>query len=185
MNTFSYPNSSEKNHQTDPLLYTYDMKNEININNDENLDAIQSDKKEDLNEYMKFDGQGTKDIKNVLNEDDKEGDKEEDTQKEEEKNMINRLRGSPITIGTIEEEIKFVDKKKDENYEEYKNYNEGQDDDDEYYFISELVPPQNFSSKLRFAKKRYQELQKKIYLLKKEIKKYNPNYPVRDYNYYK
>ena len=163
MNTFSYPNSSEKNHQTDPLLYTYDMKNEININNDENLDAIQSDKKEDLNEYMKFDGQGTKDIKNVLNEDDKEGDNE----------------------GKIEEEIKFVDKKKDENYEEYKNYNEGQDDDDEYYFISELVPPQNFSSKLRFAKKRYQELQKKIYLLKKEIKKYNPNYPVRDYNYYK
>ena len=164
MNTFSYPKSSEKNHQTDPLLYTYNMKNEININNEENPDAIQSDKKEDFNEYMKFDGQGTKDIKNVLNEDDKEGDNE----------------------GEIEEEIQFVDKKKDENYEEYKNYNEGQDDDDdEYYFFSELVPPQNFSSKLRFAKKKHQELQKKIELLKKEIKKYNPNYPVRDYNYYK
>ena len=49
MNTFSYPKSSEKNHQTDPLLYTYNMKNEININNEENPDAIQSDKKEDLN----------------------------------------------------------------------------------------------------------------------------------------
>ena len=164
MNTFSYPNSLEKKHQTDPLLYTYDMKNEINLNNDENLGAIQSDKKEDLNEYMKFDGQGTKDIKNVLNEDDKEGDNE----------------------GEIEEEIQFVDKKKDENYEEYKNSHEGQDDDDdEYYFISELVPPQNFSSKLRLAKKKHKELQTEIDLLKKEIKKYNPNYPVRDYNYYK
>ena len=29
--------------------------------------------------------------------------KEEDTQKEEEKNMLDRLRGSPITIGTLEE----------------------------------------------------------------------------------
>ena len=163
MNTFSYPNSSEKKYQTDPLLFTYNMKNEININNEENPDAIQSDKKKDLNEIMKFDGQGTKDINNVLSEDDKEGDKE----------------------GEIEEEIKFVDKKKDENFKEYKDYNEGQDDDDEYYFISELVPPQNFSSKLRFAKNKHQRLQKEIDFLKKQIKKYNPNYPIRDYNYYK
>ena len=41
MNTFSYPNSSEKKYQTDTLLFTYNMKNEININNEENPDAIQ------------------------------------------------------------------------------------------------------------------------------------------------
>ena len=113
---------------------------------------------------MIFDGQGTKEMNNVLNEEDKEGDNEEG----------------------VEDEIQFVDKKKDENYKEFKDYNDGQEeDDDEYYYISELVPPQNFSLKLRLAKKRYQELQKEINQLKKNIKKYNPNLPIRDYNYYK
>ena len=170
MNTFSYPHSSEK-HQTDALLFTYNMENKININKEEKphdnkdikdkKDGIQTDKK-DANEIMIFDGQGTKEIKNEFNEDDKEGDNEEG----------------------VEEEIQFVNKKKDENYEEIKNYN-GSEDDDEYYYISELVPPQNFSSKLRSAKKRYQKLQEEINILKKEIKKYNPNLPIRNYNYYK
>ena len=167
MNTFSYPHSSEKKHQTDPLLFTYDMKNKINIDKEENPhdnkdtnDGIKTDKK-DLNENMIFDGQGTKEIKNVLKEE--EGDNEEGE----------------------EYVIQLVDKKKDENYEEYKNYNDGEEEDDEYYFISELVPPQNFSLKLRLAKKRYQELQKEINKLKKDIKKYNPNLPIRNYNYYK
>ena len=170
MKTFSYPHSSEKKHQTDPLLFTYDMKNKINIDKEENPhdnkdtnDGFKTDKK-DLNENMIFDGQGTKEIKNVLNEEDKEGDNEEGE----------------------EYDIQFVEKKKDENYKEFKDYNDGQEEDvDEYYYFSELVPPQNFSLNLRLAKKKYQELQKEINNLKKDIKKYNPNYPIRDYNYYK
>jgi len=171
MNTFSHPQSSEIKKQTDPLLFTYNMNNKININKEENShdnkdikDGIQSDKKKDMNEIMVFDGQGTKEMNNILNEDDK--DKEAEGEGEE--NI----------------EVQFVDKKKDENYNEYKNYDNGEDED-EYYYISDLIPPQNFSNKLRLAKKKHEKLQKEIDLLKKQIKKYNPNFPVRDYNYYK
>ena len=166
MNTFSYPQSAESKNPSDPLTFTYNKSNKINIeenSNDNNKkDTIQSDKNKNLDEVMIFDGQGTKESKDILYKEDAEEDIE----------------------GDIEENIIMVDKKKDENYKEFKNYDDGNIEDDDFYYISELIPPQNFSLKLRLAKKRHQELQKKINSLKKEIKKYNPNFPIRDYNNY-
>ena len=56
------------------------------------------------------------------------------------------------------------------------SYNYEQQDEDFYYFISENIPPQNFSEKLRNIKVKYEKLKKEIEKLKKENKKYNPNY---------
>ena len=56
------------------------------------------------------------------------------------------------------------------------SYNYEQQDDDFYYFISENIPPQNFSEKLRNIKVKYEKLKKEIEKLKIENKKYNPNY---------
>ena len=55
-------------------------------------------------------------------------------------------------------------------------YNYDQQEDDFYYFISENIPPQNFSEKLRNIKIKCEKLKNEIDKLKKENKKYNPNY---------
>ena len=55
-------------------------------------------------------------------------------------------------------------------------YNYAQQEDDFYYFISENIPPQNFSEKLRNIKIKCANLKNEIDKLKKENKKYNPNY---------
>ena len=55
-------------------------------------------------------------------------------------------------------------------------YNYDQQEDDFYYFISENIPPQNFSEKLRNIKVKCEKLKNEIDKLKKENKKYNPNY---------
>ena len=55
-------------------------------------------------------------------------------------------------------------------------YNYDQQEDDFYYFISENIPPQNFSEKLRNIKIKCKKLKNEIDKLKKENKKYNPNY---------
>ena len=55
-------------------------------------------------------------------------------------------------------------------------YNYAQQEDDFYYFISENIPPQNFSEKLRNIKIKCEKLKNEIDKLKKENKKYNPNY---------
>ena len=61
------------------------------------------------------------------------------------------------------------------------SYNYEQQDDDFYYFISENIPPQNFTEKLRNIKIKYEKLSKEIERLKKENKKYNPNYIIKNY----
>ena len=55
-------------------------------------------------------------------------------------------------------------------------YNYDQQEDDFYYFISENIPPQNFSEKLRNIKIKCEKLKNEIDKLKKENKKYNPSY---------
>ena len=55
-------------------------------------------------------------------------------------------------------------------------YNYDQQEDDFYYFISENIPPQKFSEKLRNIKIKCEKLKNEIDKLKKENKKYNPNY---------
>ena len=55
-------------------------------------------------------------------------------------------------------------------------YNYAQQEDDFYYFISENIPPQNFSEKLRNIKIKCEKLKNEIDKLKKENKKYNPSY---------
>ena len=57
-------------------------------------------------------------------------------------------------------------------------YNYDQQEDDFYYFISENIPPQNFSEKLRNIKIKCEKLKNEIDKLKKENKKYNPNYQI-------
>ena len=64
------------------------------------------------------------------------------------------------------------------------NYNYDPQEDDFYYFISENIPPQNFSEKLRNIKVKYSKLKEDIEKLKKENKKYNPNFIVKKYNLY-
>ena len=56
------------------------------------------------------------------------------------------------------------------------SYNYEQQDEDFYYFISENIPPQNFTQKLRDIKIKYEKLNKEIEMLKIENKKYNPNF---------
>ena len=70
---------------------------------------------------------------------------------------------------------------KDNNNDEdmMEGYNYGQQDDDFYYFISENIPPQNFSKKLRNIKIKYEKLKNEIEKLKIENKKYNPNYVMK------
>ena len=51
-------------------------------------------------------------------------------------------------------------------------YNYAQQEDDFYYFISENIPPQNFSEKLRNIKIKYEKLKNEIEKLKKENNKY-------------
>ena len=70
---------------------------------------------------------------------------------------------------------------KDNNNDEdmMEGYNYGQQDDDFYYFISENIPPQNFSEKLRNIKIKYEKLKNEIEKLKIENKKYNPNYVMK------
>ena len=58
-------------------------------------------------------------------------------------------------------------------------YNYDQQEDDFYYFISENIPPQNFSEKLRNIKIKCEKLKSEIDKLKRENKKYNPNYVMK------
>ena len=58
-------------------------------------------------------------------------------------------------------------------------YNYAQQEDDFYYFISENIPPQNFSEKLRNIKIKCANLKNEIDKLKRENKKYNPNYVMK------
>ena len=58
-------------------------------------------------------------------------------------------------------------------------YNYAQQEDDFYYFISENIPPQNFSEKLRNIKIKCANLKSEIDKLKRENKKYNPNYVMK------
>ena len=69
-------------------------------------------------------------------------------------------------------------------YYDEKDYN--YNDDDEYmgyYYISEVIPPQNFPEKLKKIKIKYEKLKEEIEFLKKENKKYNPNFIIKK-NYY-
>ena len=59
-----------------------------------------------------------------------------------------------------------------ENEDMMGSYNYEQNDDDFYYFISENIPPQNFSEKLRNIKIKYEKLKNEIEKLKKENNKY-------------
>ena len=56
-------------------------------------------------------------------------------------------------------------------------------DEDFYYFINKEIPPQNFSEKLRNIKIKYNKLKQDIEKLKKENKKYNPNFVIKKYNF--
>ena len=65
-------------------------------------------------------------------------------------------------------------------YYDEKDYNYG--DDNEYmgyYYISEVIPPQNFPEKLKKIKIKYEKLKEEIEFLKKENKKYNPNFIIK------
>ncbi len=61
------------------------------------------------------------------------------------------------------------------------SYNYEQQDEDFYYFISENIPPQNFTQKLRDIKVKYEKLNNEIKQLKKENKKYNPYFNTKKY----
>ena len=59
--------------------------------------------------------------------------------------------------------------------------NESNKDLNEYYFISDIIPPLNFTQKLRDIKIKYQNLKEEIEFLKKENKKYNSGFYIKKY----
>ena len=93
------------------------------------------------------------------------------------KNELDNFSNKNEIKGNNDINLKEKNNNKDEDM--IGSYTYGQQDDDFYYFISENIPPQNFSEKLRNIKIKYEKMKKDIEKLKKENRKYNPNYVMK------
>ena len=96
----------------------------------------------------------------------------------------NELSNNSIKNKTKEDNEQIEQKYNEEdnikiNDDMMEKYNYAQQEDDFYYFISENIPPQNFSEKLRNIKIKCEKLKSEIDKLKRENKKYNPNYVMK------
>ena len=165
MNTWSFPNGVENKNETDPLIFTHKeiSKNNIDkINQEENTNT--DNKNTNIYKDLKFEGLRTNEVRNY-------------STNKEISNEVNHINNQNNDINN-EIENNDDDNPEDQYMEggglyDYE-YEHGKEDD--YYYISEIIPPQNFPAKLRNIKVKYNKLKEDIEKLKKEIKKYNPNY---------
>ena len=177
MNTWSFPPSEETKKQTDPLLFT---NYEMNRGNFENADkesvpnqsiqqkeSINSDKGQIFFKDLNYEGQRTNELKSITYKDGIRDDKQIIHDNNDNKND--------------EENINNPQENLDED--EYDKINLGkmggnceENEEDDIYYISQFIPPQNFSVKLRNAKDEYEKLKREIEKLKRENKKFNPKF---------
>ncbi len=185
MNTWSFPHESQNKNEADPLTYTNKEINKMNLENiinEEKPQEIDNQKEKEkvsidkTNKYYKdlnCEGQKTNEFQFISF---KGSPKEETEIKVENDNK-------KIEIGNSQKIQSEGDIYiKDNNYKEVENENDDNSYDD-YFYISELIPPQNFSEKLKKIKIKYQKLKEEIEWLKKENKKYNPNFIIKKNKY--
>ena len=161
MNKFQISQKSKNENEIEPFTFSknYSIK----------LNQLSSTNKESATEEKNLNN-------NLSNELDNEGQK------------LNELPKYPIKEALKDDNNNSIENKN--NIDENNNneddmmgsYNYEPQDDDFYYFISENIPPQNFTQKLRDIKLKYEKLNNEIERLKKENKKYNPNFIKRKYN---
>ena len=182
MNTWSFPPGAQNKNQTDPLTFTHqEINNKIleennqqinsnNNNNNKNEDEVKQDTKINYYKDLNYEGQKTNEMRNFTIKDTKHGD-----------SQINENNNNPNNLNEEREE-----ENNDNVYIRYEYGDEGQgnysQNYDDLYYISEIIPPQNFSEKLRNIKIKYQKLKEDIEKLKKENKKYNPYFITRKNN---
>ena len=189
MNTWSFQAGSQSTKITDPLTFTNKdiMKNNLdNIiqeekiqdnNNRRNQEGVDSAKLYDYYKDLKYEGERTNELRNFSRKEPPKIDNEinvVDDKNTKNENMQNNMHEEDIYNNRY-----IYDK--NINLEDVNDVY-GQHFDD-YYYISEFIPPQNFSEKLRNIKIKYQKLKEEIEFLKRENKKYNPNFIIRNYNY--
>ena len=177
MNTWSFQHGTQSTKITDPFTYTNPdimKKNFDNIQEEEDKincqEGIKSSEKNNYSKDLKYEGQRTNEMRNMTF---KDAPKEDNQIKVEEEDNDNNQ-----NIINEENNSKYIynNNINDENEDNYENYY------DDYYYISEIIPPQNFSEKLKNIKIKYQKLKEEIEFLKKENKKYNPNFIIKQYN---
>ena len=178
MNTWSFPHGAQSTNKTDPFTFTNVHINQNKIENNLQEEVGQVPTKEEISHKNNFDkdlqyeGQRTNELKNFTYEPPKEVNNVKNNFVKIESN--NEVRGEEGEEGEEDKlENYYYNGDLNQDYEiEEKSY-------DDYYYISEYIPPQNFSQKLKNIKLKYEKLKKEIELLKKENKKYNPNFMTR------
>ena len=180
MNTFPFPQRAQIKNQIDPMTYTNIDINKEKIQNYLLEENDKISKKEELNQKnnlykdLEYEGQKTNELKNIVYEQPKEEiNNEKNILKMESNNEEGGeegQEGEDDKIGTY-----YYNGDLNQEYEDNEKYY------DDYYYISEYIPPQNFSKKLKNIKLKYEKLKKEIEWLKKENKKYNPNFILRNY----
>ena len=180
MNTWSFPKGSQNYKQTDPFTFTHKEINKNNLGN--NIREENPKENNNLNNKgnkyyndLNYEGQRTNELASINF---KSLPKEEKEIKAENSVKINQVDSSQKIPNEGDNYIK------NNNYIEVENENDDNYYEDYYYFISEIIPPQNFSEKLKNIKKKYEKLKKEIDWLKKENKKYNPNFITKKNKYY-
>ena len=170
MNTWSFQHGSQSTKVTDPFTYTNPdimKKNFDNIQEEAQInykEGIKNDKIKNYSKDLKYEGQRTNEMRNMT------------------------FKGHPKENSQIKEEDIAQDQNIINEENDFNNkyiYNNNIYDENEYdeiYYISEFIPPQNFSQKLKNIKFKYQKLKEEIEFLKKENKKYNPNFIIKNYN---
>ena len=183
MNTWSFPHGAQNKNKTDPLTFTHqeinnnilDKNNQQDNpnNNNKNEDEVKQDTKMNYYKDLKYEGQKTNEMRNFSIKDiPKHGD-----------NQINENNNNQ---NNLNEEGEEENNDNDNVYIRYEYGDEGQgnysQNYDDLFYISDILPPQNFSEKLRNIKIKYQKLKEDIERLKKENKKYNPYFITRNNN---
>ena len=164
MNTWSFPNGVESKKETDPLTFTHNQKDNKNLDiiNQEENPSNSNKNNNNIYKDLKFEGQRTNELRNY-------------TTNKEMLNEDNQIKQDIDINNENENNDDDMAVEEDMERKEYEHDYE-QENEDEYYYISEIIPPQNFPAKLRNIKDKYSKLKEEIEHLKKQIKKYNPNY---------
>ena len=157
------PKKAKKEGQLEPFTFAKNDSNKHTQLSNTNKESLSDEKNinNNISKELLYEGKRTNELANFSN---KETFKGSNTLQMENKNFIKDNSNNNLN----EEDMMG-------------SYNYEQQDEDFYYFISENIPPQNFTEKLRNIKVKYEKLNKEIERLKKENKKYNPNFIIKKY----